>query len=138
MLIFVTRYARSMKSSPRYVRKRSYKNFNPEDFVAAIRQVSWLDIYLCEDVNTAVELLSSKITFILDTMAPMKTIQVRTRYAPWLSKQTIQLMKERDQQQKTASETKKREDWWKFKALRNQINNRLKYEERSWEKGGEG
>ena len=133
MLIFATRYARSIKTSPRYVRKRSYKNFNPEDFVAAIQQVSWLDIYLCEDVNTAVELLSSKITFILDTMA-MKTIQIRTRYAPWLSKYTIRLMKERDQQQKTASETKKREDWLKFKALRNQINNRLKYEEKSWEK----
>ena len=134
MLIFATRYSRSIKASSRYVRKRSYKNFNPDDFVAAIQQVSWLDIYLSDDVNTAVELLSSKIIFILDTMAPMKTIQIRTKYAPWLSKQTMELMKQRNEQQKKASETNDKDDWVRFKSLRNQINNRLKYEERSWEK----
>ena len=37
MLIFATRYSRSVKTSPRYVRKRSYKNFNPVDFSAAIQ-----------------------------------------------------------------------------------------------------
>ena len=82
MLVFATRYSRSVKTSPRYVRKRSYKNFNPGEFVAAVQQVSWLDLYLCSDVDTAVDLLTNKLTFILDTLAPMKTIQVRTRYAP--------------------------------------------------------
>ena len=134
MLIFATRYSRSIKSTPRYVRKRSYKNFSPADFVEAIQQVSWLDIYLSDDVNTAVELLSSKITFVLDTMAPMRTVQIRTNYAPWLSKQTVELMKERNLQQKKASESNDRDDWVRFKSLRNQINNRLKYEERNWEK----
>ena len=55
MLIFATRYSRSIKTTPRYIRKRSYKNFNPRLFIEGIQQVSWLDIYLCEDVNTAVE-----------------------------------------------------------------------------------
>ena len=64
----------------------------------------------------------------------MKTYQVRTRYAPWLTSLTINLMKERDLQQKKASETQRREDWQKFKALRNRINNRLKFEECSWHK----
>ena len=132
MLIFATRYSRSMRSTPSYIRKRSYKNFNAEEFVAAIKQVSWLDIYLANDVDTAVEILSNKITFILDTLAPMKTVQVRTKYAPWLSKHTIELMKERNKLQKIASETKCRDDWLKFKALRNQVNNRLKYEESRW------
>ena len=134
MLIFATRYSKSIKTTPRYIRKRSYKNFNQEDFVAAIKQVSWLDIYLSNDVNAAVELLSNKITFILDTLAPMKNIQVRTRYAPWLSKQTIELMKERNHHQKVASETRSRDYWLKFKTLRNQVNNRLKYEETKWGK----
>ena len=121
-----------MRSTPRYIKKRSYKNFNAEEFVAAIKQVSWLDIYLAEDVNTAARILSNKITFILDTLAPMKTVQVRTKYAPWLSKHTIELMKERNKLQKVASETKCRDDWLKFKAVRNQVNNGLKYEESKW------
>ena len=134
LLIFATRYSKSVRTTPRYIRRRSYKDFNSEAFIAAIRQVSWLDVYLCEDVNIAVELLSSKITFILDTMAPLKTIQVRTKYSPWISKQTLELMKDRNKLQKTASETKNRDDWSKFKSLRNQVNNRLKYEERKWQK----
>ena len=69
-----------------------------------MQQVSWLQLYLSNDV----------------------TIQIRTRYAPCLTKCTIELMKERDTQQKIASETRRREDWQKFKVLRNRINNRLK------------
>ena len=33
-----------------------------------------------------------------------------------------------------ASDTKSREDWQKFRALRNRINNRLKFEEKKWHK----
>ena len=134
MLVFAVRYAKAIKSSPKYIRKRSYKNFCPEQFVAAIQQLSWLDVYLSTDVNSAVQLMSDKITFILDTMAPMRTIQVRKKFAPWLSQATLDLMKERDQLQKLAAETGSREDWKKFKCLRNQINNRLKFEEQKWQK----
>ena len=128
MLVFATRYSRAVKTAPRYIRKRSYKHFDPKEFVAAVQQVSWLDLYLCDDADTAVRLLSSKITFILDAVAPMRTIQVRTRYAPWLSSTTIELMKERDIQQKLASESNSRDEWVKFKTLRNKINNRLKFD----------
>jgi hypothetical protein len=134
MLIFATRYSRAVKTCPRYVRKRSYKNFDPKEFVSAVQQLNWLDLYLCDDADVAVRLLSSKITFILDAVSPMRTIQVRTRYAPWLSSTTIQLMKERDSQQKLASENNSRDEWNKFKSLRNRINNRLKFEERNWQK----
>ena len=123
ILIFATRYSRSVKTSPRYVRKRSYKNFSPAEFVKAVQQVSWWELYLCDDVNTAVGMLTNKLTFILDAMAPMRTIQVRTRYAPWLTGTTINLMKERDKQQQIASHSGCRDDWIKYKALRNQFNN---------------
>ena len=116
------------------MRKRSYKNFIPAEFVQAVQQISWLELYLCTDVDTAVEILTNKLTFILDAMAPMRTMQVRTRYAPWLTITTINLMKERDKQQKVASDSGIRDELQKFKALRNQINNRLKFEERNWQK----
>ena len=86
MLIFAVRYSRVVKTSAIYVRKRAYKNFDPEQFIAAVQQLNWLDLYLCSDVNQAVQLLSDKLTFILDVMAPLRTILIRTRYAPWLSR----------------------------------------------------
>jgi hypothetical protein len=61
-------------------------------------------------------------------MAPIKVIQVRQKYCPWLSQKTKDLISERNQAQKTASETQDSDDWRKFKHLRNTVNNRLKYE----------
>ena len=133
MLIFAVRKSKSMKTSPRYIRKRSYRNFDPTVFVRAVQEVSWLDVYLSSEVDEAVELFTRKLTEILDEMAPMRSIQVRTNYAPWLCKDTLELMKSRDQVQKLASETKSRSDWLKYKELRNKINNKLKYEESRWQ-----
>ena len=134
MMIFATRYSSSIKSSPSYIRKRSYKNFVPADFICAMQQVSWLDVYLCNDVNQAVRLLSSKITDVLDVMAPMKTVQIRNNYNPWLSQQTKDMMLERDRLQKGAAETRDQDMWKEYKKLRNKINNRLKSEEKDWQR----
>ena len=134
MVIFATRYSRSMKTWQSYIRKRSYKNFDPAEFIAAIQQVSWLDVYLCTDVDMAVKLLSSKITNILDQMAPMKTIQVRSSYNPWISQETKDLMTERNQAQKEAAETGDPDKWRKYKQLRNRITSRLKSEEKNWQR----
>ena len=134
MLITGIRNSRSFKTSPRYIRKRSYKNFDPDLFVTAVQNVSWLELYLCDEVDQAVEIFTNKITAILDEMAPMKTLQIRTNYAPWLSEKTASLMIRRDELLKLASETKCREDWVRFKHVRNTINNRLKYEEYTWQK----
>ena len=134
MMITGTRSSRSFRSSPRYIRKRSYKEFDPQVFLSAVQTISWLDLYLCEDVEKAVEIFTKNITDILDIMAPMKTFQVRANYAPFLSKETRDLMKARDELHKLASETKTKEDWNSYKKIRNLINNRLKYEESFWKK----
>ena len=90
-------------------------------------------IYECEDVDLAVKMLSEELTAILDRMAPIRTIQVRENYAPWLSGQTKQIMAERDLAQKIAIQSKSDDDWVIFKRLRNQVNRILKSEKRNCE-----
>ena len=119
MLIFAVRQSKTIRSSPRYIRKRSFKYFNPETFVKAVQEISWLDVYLSSDVDEAVEVFTRSITEILDEMAPMKTIQIRSNYSPWLCKDTLDLMRARDEVQKLAAETKSRDDWVKYKQLKN-------------------
>ena len=104
-LVMVTRYTKSVVRKTRIIKKRSYKNFNPLDFINALKNVSWLEIYLCEDVNSAVKMFNEKMNMILDRLAPIKTIQVRNHYAPWLSSSTKELMKERNIAQHRASVT---------------------------------
>ena len=61
----------------------------------------------------------------MDNMAPMKTFQVRRRHNPWVSKDTLDMMKMRDQLQKGASDSNCQYTWDKYKELRNKVNNRL-------------
>lgn len=132
-LIFATRYTKSAVSKPRMIRKRSYKEFDPAKFLEAVRDVSFWEIYSCHNVEEAATKLTKKLTTILDKMAPMKNFQVRTQYLPWLSQNTKNKMQERDEAQKIASETKSNDDWLKYKALRNSVNNILKIEKKNWQ-----
>lgn len=89
---------------------------------------------MCEDLDQAVNLLTNNLTEILDKMCPVKLIQIRSKYSPWLSEETKLLMKNRDEAQKAATLTNKNEDWNNYKKLRNKINNRLKVEKKNWQR----
>ena len=132
-IIKVTRYSKSVQKRVRYVRKRCYKDFDEEEFCEKVRNLSWFELYTCEDVNQAVEILTSKLTRILDTMAPLRTVQCRRHYAPWLTTDTKQLIKERDSAQKIAASTDKVEDWRNYKNIRNTVTARLRQDKRQWE-----
>ena len=84
-MISVTRRTKNVVSKPRIIKKRNFKNFNPQEFLDAVSNTSWLDVYLCEDLDVAVNLVADKLNSILDIMAPVKIIQVRNKYAPWMS-----------------------------------------------------
>ena len=88
---------------------------------------------MSEDVETAVEIVTNKLTTILDVMAPIKVIQARAKYAPWLSEATKNKIKARNEAQKKASESKTKSDWDEYKKLRNSLNNTLKSEKKSWQ-----
>ena len=122
-----------MKRNVRYVRKRTFKKFKSEEFIEAVKQISWWELYCSQDPEEAATLLTNKLTIILDTMAPLKTIQVRNKYAPWLSQDTKQLMKERNKAQETAAKTRDIDDWRLYKSLRNRTTMRMRQERKLWE-----
>ena len=133
-VIMGTRFAKLVRSTTRYVTKRSFKNFEEAVFLDRIRNTSWWDVYQAEDVNDAVHLLTSKITSILDEMAPVKTFQTSSRYCPWLSEGTKALIKERNQAQKRVSENKTAENLSSYKTARNKVTSSLRYDKNKWQK----
>ena len=94
-LLKVTRFSKSFKQSPRYVRRRMFQNFDDDIFRQTDSESNLEVILNTTDVNVAAELLLTKLTDVLDKMAPVRTIQTRTRYAPWVGKST----KDRDEAQ---------------------------------------
>ena len=113
------------------MRKRVFRSFKDKDFQQAVQQLSWWELYSCEDPDKAAEILTSKLTTILDQMAPLRTIQVRAKYAPWLSDSTKRLMNERNEAQKAASETKDQDDYRQYKFLRNQVTANVRQEKKA-------
>ena len=45
-------------------------------------------MYQCDSVDRAVELYTMALTSILDTMAPVRKVQMRRHFASWLSEKT--------------------------------------------------
>ena len=133
-LIGYVRYAKDPPSPARTIRKRSYKNFNEKDFLNHLRQIDWSAVFYCQDVDVAVETFTRMFKFVLDEHAPWVLYQIRKKFSPWVTEETIKLIKERNQAKLQASDLSKRgidssETWKKYKTLRNRVNNKLKYEE---------
>ena len=132
-VLYTVRYTKSMKKSTRYVKKRCFKNFDEEGFKQEVKQLKWFDVYSTTDVNEAVQLMTAKLTSVLDRYAPVQTIQVRTKYAPWISLEVKAKMAERDRAQQVAAATQNQDDWRRYKNLRNNVTSLVKGAKKAWE-----
>ena len=65
-VIMGVRFGKMIKTSTRYVQKRSFKDFDHLGFLEQVRYISWWDIYKTSDVDIAVQLFTSRINSILD------------------------------------------------------------------------
>ena len=132
-MLKVTRFSKSFKQLPRYVKKRVFKDFCPKVFIKKLSEANIEEVLLCNDVNKATNCLQDKICTILDSIAPVRTIQMRTNYVHGLSKETKELQRERNLAQEKAASTNDPEDWKIFRSLRNQSTSSVRKDKRKWE-----
>lgn len=131
--IKLVRKSKCKPQGPRETRKRQYKNFCNNDFKRQVQEVDWSPVMECVDVNLAVEKMMSPLNEILDKSAPVRTIQTRRNFAPYLSKSTKAKMVERGVLQQAAAESKKDEDLAKYRRLRNQVLADQRQDKKDWE-----
>ena len=132
-IILATRYAKNIRKKIRYCKKRSYKNFDEQVFLEQISNISWWDVYDCDDTDKAVDIFTKKLSDILDKMAPVKKFQLRAKYAAWARKETKSKILDRDTAKQIATENGVEEDWDRYKRLRNEVTHRLKEDKISWQ-----
>ena len=133
MVICAVRYTKASVNHPKYICRRRYRNFDQDKFTKMVNNLSWEQLLNCEDIDTVVNMFTTQILQILDELAPMKKIQLRSNYSPWISNETLDMMKNRDALHRYATLSQSHEDYREYKKLRNKINNRLKYEEKKWQ-----
>ena len=133
------RYSKEPHAPSRTIRKRSYKNFNREEYLNYISSIDFSDVYSCQEVDDAAALLTSKLVGVLNCHAPWIVFQQRKHFVPWLTKDTLELMEERDRVKQEAKNmvisegnTASQEQvqmWDRYKKLRNSVNNWVKQDE---------
>ena len=136
-----TWYSKNPPIPARIVCKRSYKDFNKESFLKDIAALDWSEVYGCEDVDLAAETFAQKFRFVLNTHAPWVKVQQRKRFTPWITEETKNLIKLRDNWKKVAKDLSvekgtsceaQADAWKQYRKYRNQINNRKKHEEENY------
>ena len=103
-------------------KKRSFKNFDPTVYRQKLERENWTDIYELENVDLAYDFLESKVVGILDELCPLKTIQFRTECKSWLSDNTKDMMKIRDNTRERARESDELDTWKVYRSQRNLVN----------------
>ena len=85
----VTKVSREIRTSPRTIKKRVYKNFKCDDFKADILKAKedgkFDGMHSTNNIETAGDIFTNTFNDILDKHAPIKTIQNRTNYVPYIT-----------------------------------------------------
>ena len=99
--------------------KRMWKDFDAKKFVENLKLLDWSSILLEDNVDVANSLIEDLLNSVIDTLAPMRMIQVRTWFNNWISDSTKLDMKSRDQARNKARQSSCEEDWSIYRQLRN-------------------
>ena len=112
------------------IKERNFKIFNENEFSKSIKNMNWEEILLLNnnDPNFSLETLYNRVNFILDEMAPYKTLsrkEYKLKSKPWITKEIQFLMWERDkifhQYCKEKDDQKRQILYNKFKNKRNNL-----------------
>ena len=141
-LVSYTRYSKEYPTNGGTIKKRSYKKFEREKFLTDLQSIDWTPVLACVDLNLAVSMFTSLFNGALDIHVPWVCFQKRKHYAPWITNEMKELMKERDQWKKNVKDLKiqsnnqnsneLQEAVRHFKFYRNKINNMKKYDENNY------
>ena len=87
-LLKFDRYSKYLENKKAYIRKRIFMTFQPDRFKQMVGNMPELTkIIECTDINIAANLLTKGLIRILDSMAPIKTIQLgQIMHHTWVRK----------------------------------------------------
>ncbi|XP_046841919.1 uncharacterized protein LOC124436037 [Xenia sp. Carnegie-2017] len=134
MAVFVELKVKAPIPPPYYISVRTYKKYSPTMFSGdlAANSTRLLSIFDTTDVNAQLNIFNDVLQSTLDSHAPVKTIRVRNRPCPFVTRYIKQLMDNRNSLHRRFLQTRDALDWEKYKASRNTVKRVLTEAERSY------
>ena len=84
------------KSPSGSVNIRSYKNYDRDKFVEDLKQVSWHETALVDDVSEMLDHFNTNFLNVLESHASIKTVRIRPRCCPFVDTKIKNVMRSRD------------------------------------------
>ena len=101
---------------------RSYRNFDKDLFRTKLGDLNWHEFYNLTSPEDAWSFILNGITTILDQMCPIRTFNIKNYRPDWMSKELIELAKDRDYFYNKAKKQGDEDSWRIAKYLRNITN----------------
>ena len=130
-LIHVKIRRKGQDNSAQEVLGRDRRKFSIKNYRENLKNQNWNDILETDNLDLAYSKLEEIITKILDEAAPMRKTQPRKKRSDWISEETKDLMKHRDNLRNVAVGSSHPEDWMAYKACRNKCTSQVKSERNS-------
>ena len=131
--VVVTKSSREIRSNPRSIRKRIYKDFDKElfrkDILKAKSDGLFNPIFETEEEDIACDIFEKVYTSILSKHAPLKVLHNRSNYVPYLDKDLKDLMKLRDELKEEAAFSGDAAVFESYKEKRNLVTSKLRQAE---------
>ena len=80
-----------------FVRMRSLKHYNKDDFILKLSNMSWESVLMCFDVEMAWDSFKTIFHSVLDSVAPVKEVKLKQRTEPWMNSEILQNIRFRDE-----------------------------------------
>lgn len=131
--VVVTKSSKEIRSKPRSIKKRVYKNFDHEafrnDILKAKSDGLFAPLFDATDEKSACEIFEEVYTSILSKHAPLKTLLNRNNYVPYIDNELNSLMKLRDELKEEAAKSGDVGVYEQYKEKRNLVSTKLKHAE---------
>ena len=124
--VFVSRKKMRAKSVKISFTGRSYRWYNKEAFQANLLDFNWAHFYRQDNPNAAWGVMKSVIEKEINYMCPCKTYRVKKYDDPWITREIIELIRDKDNLLRAAKISGDEEDWAVARKARNVVSGQLR------------
>ena len=124
--IFITRKKERAVTRKTKFRGRSYARYNREEFQANLLQKDWGNYYSQIDPNKAWEIMKLSIEETIEAMCPQRDMSGKVYDDPWVTREIIEMIKDKDRLIRAAKASGREEEWEVAKRARNFVSSQIR------------
>ena len=109
-----------------FVKLRSLKNYDVDEFRKHLREVNWFEVINCENIDSCWSSFKSLFMQVVDKVAPVKEVRLKQGSEHWFNSNILSKIQKRDVAFNAYKKTKSAVKYKEFCKLRNKVQSDIK------------